>query len=252
MSGACWTGKWWVAGGSRSHFFMLKPFSKKHIALGPAAFLSKSFHLLLKATKSKAFDSSTRWYDFSKPNFFRTKPPALRNLDWLIYQSRMLILDSGYAFIRPQSFQLVFSKETFKGTDSVYLSFIHPTFIFPTNSWSMADFKYCNTLWQLVRGSRAPHSWIPLLQQCRPFSPLLAKAVLKISSCRYRNTDIAARRDAIVMHRLNNFYKPWRYFCHFICSLKVIWMIYYFMSPSNTLLLPSAWLSLCLISSESW
>lgn len=59
------------------------------------------------------------------------------------------------------------------------------------------------------------------------FISLLAKAVLKFSSCRYRNIDPAVRRDAVVMHRLTNFYNPLRYFSHFICSPTVIWMIYY-------------------------
>lgn len=180
MSGACWTGKWWVAWGSRNHFFLHKPFSKKHTALGPAAFISKSFHLLLEATKSKAFDSSTRWYVFSKPNFFRTKPPALINLYWLTYQSRMLILDSGYSFITAQSFQLVFSKETFKGTNPVYVSSIHPTFIFPTDSWSMPDFKYCNTLYDNWWGRAEHPTWDPSALMVQPFFSSTCKSCAQI------------------------------------------------------------------------
>lgn len=48
----------------------------------------------------------------------------------------------------------------------------------------------------------------PSASTMQTFFSLLAKAVLKFSSCRYRNIDTAARRDVIVMHRLTNFYKP--------------------------------------------
>lgn len=55
-----------------------------------------------------------------------------------------------------------------------------------------------------------------------------AKAVLQFFCCTYRNIGAAARRNVTPMHSLADFYNPLRYVSPFICSLKVMWVIYYF------------------------